>query len=246
MEAIETNLITGLPEGYTSRPTVPEDAEFVAKILEAEARTIGQTRQYIADEIRDDWKSPNFVLADSSQSVVDSDGTVIGFVTVWDTDKTPVHPHVSFAIHPDHTSKSLGLAMLAWGEERAKQVIDRCPPGSRISMRSGTNDKHEARKAILEAYDMKQIRYFFRMLINLDEAPPKPQLPEGYSIRTATMPDELEAIVQAERDGFKDHWGYVEQPFEDAERQAEKVYWQRGDDESDNLAIANLAFQRHT
>ncbi|MCA9884398.1 MAG: GNAT family N-acetyltransferase [Anaerolineae bacterium] len=214
MEATKTSLIVDLPEGYSSRITTPDDAEAFAKILEADSLSIGITRKFDADEIRDDWTSPDFVLEESARSVLDSTGNLVGIVTVWDTGRPPVHPFLSLVIHPDHMQSGVGEAMLAWGEERAKLAIDRCPPGSRVSIRSNANDLHETRKAMLEAFGMEKVRYFFRMLINMDEAPPAPQLPDGYIIRPIQYPEELEKTVRAVMDAFKDHWGFVEEPIE--------------------------------
>lgn len=214
MEAIETSLIIDLPEGYTSRVTQPSDAEALVEILVADAKLLGKSREFDPDEIRTDWESPDFVLANSSRTVLDSQGKLVGIVTVWDTDKLPVHPFLSINIHPDHMASGIGEAMLAWGEERAKQAIDRCPPDVRISFRSNCDDMHEGRKVLLENFGMEKIRYFFRMLINMDEAPPAPKLAEGYIIRTMQYPDELAATVQAQLDAFRDHWGFVEEPLE--------------------------------
>lgn len=215
MEAIETSLITGLPAGYTSRVTQPSDAEAMVEILLADAKLLGKSRQFDPDEMRTDWESPDFVLADSSRVVLDSDGTLVAVVTVWDTSKPPVHPFLSINIHPDHMASGIGEAMLAWAEERAKQAIDRCPPEALVSMRINSDDMHETRKALLERFGMEKIRYFFRMLISMDEAPPAPQLAEGYTIRTMQYPDETADTLRAVIDAFKDHWGFVEAPFEE-------------------------------
>jgi ribosomal protein S18 acetylase RimI-like enzyme len=61
---------------------------------------------------------------------------------------------------------------------------------------------------------MQALRYFFRMTINMTEAPPSAKLPDGYSIRPMSYPDELEATIRAQVEAFKDHWGFVEEPIE--------------------------------
>ncbi|MFL7793811.1 MAG: N-acetyltransferase family protein, partial [Anaerolineae bacterium] len=49
----------------------------------------------------------------------------------------------------------------------------------------------------------------------MDGPPPGPVLPEGITIRHFRRDEEARALVHALRDAFEDHWGYVEQPFEE-------------------------------
>jgi mycothiol synthase len=39
-------------------------------------------------------------------------------------------------------------------------------------------------------------------------------LPDGLTIRPFARGQEERAIIRAVRDAFKDHWGFVERPFE--------------------------------
>ncbi|QPC82290.1 GNAT family N-acetyltransferase [Phototrophicus methaneseepsis] len=215
MQFIQQKLIQGLPAGYTSTITQPEDAEQIAKMWAAVGDYLGQTRQYDPNEIRSDWETPDYHLQESSRCVRNEDGDVVGYLNLWDNANPPLHPHVSFGIHPDHFDAGIGEPMLQWAEARARQAIDRCPPEVRVSMLMSSNLKNQPIIDTMESYGLKAIRYFFRMIINMTEAPPKPQLPEGYIIRPMKFPEELEATIRADDAGFKDHWGYMESSWED-------------------------------
>ncbi|MBZ0310602.1 MAG: GNAT family N-acetyltransferase, partial [Anaerolineae bacterium] len=52
------------------------------------------------------------------------------------------------------------------------------------------------------------------MLIEFDSAPPFQKMPDGISLRTHRHPQDLSLTYQATRDSFQDHFGYVEEPFE--------------------------------
>jgi ribosomal protein S18 acetylase RimI-like enzyme len=52
------------------------------------------------------------------------------------------------------------------------------------------------------------------MMIDLLEQPAAPQLPENITIRPMHDLDELPAIVNANQDAFRDHWGFIEQSQE--------------------------------
>lgn len=58
------------------------------------------------------------------------------------------------------------------------------------------------------------IRHSYRMRIDLTEAPPAPVWPEGITLRTFDPARDLEAVAWADREAFRDHWGFVERPFE--------------------------------
>ncbi|MFN8375517.1 MAG: GNAT family N-acetyltransferase [Anaerolineae bacterium] len=62
---------------------------------------------------------------------------------------------------------------------------------------------------------MSLIRHNLRMVIDLNEPPAAAQFPEGITVRTMVRPDDDRAVLQTIRDSFRDHWGFVETPFED-------------------------------
>lgn len=214
MEQLNLEKIAGLPVGYTSRPTTLDDAERYAEILNAEHAEINQQRAFDAESIRSDWQSPKFSLVDSSRAVLDADGYPVAFVTVWDEDDPPVHVWVSWTIDPAYWSDALALALLRWAEMRAQSAIDRCPPGTRVTLHSGAAVEHEGRQRVMQAYGMNPIRYFLHMRIDMEAVPPAPQIPDGLRIRAVRYPEELEATVETLVEAFRDHWGFIERPFD--------------------------------
>ena len=53
------------------------------------------------------------------------------------------------------------------------------------------------------------------MLIEMDAPVPEPVWTEGITLHTFNSEMDAEAVYRAEDDSFRDHFGYVEQPFED-------------------------------
>jgi ribosomal protein S18 acetylase RimI-like enzyme len=63
---------------------------------------------------------------------------------------------------------------------------------------------------------MNRIRYAFRMKIEFNGAPPIPIWAEGIIVRSAARSKEdIETITRIDVESFRDHFGYIEQPFED-------------------------------
>jgi ribosomal protein S18 acetylase RimI-like enzyme len=91
---------------------------------------------------------------------------------------------------------------------------------------------------IYKAFGMELIRHSFRMLIEMEQAPPRPILPQGITIRAVTDPErEIETICRLDTEAFRDHFGYIEQPFE--EELALFENWLKNDE---NLSDPSLWF----
>ena len=64
------------------------------------------------------------------------------------------------------------------------------------------------------ALDSVSFAISYRMRIELTEAPPAPVWPEGITLRPFDPERDLEAVAWADRESFRDHWGWTERPFE--------------------------------
>ncbi len=53
------------------------------------------------------------------------------------------------------------------------------------------------------------------MLINMDAPVPEPEFPAGITLRTFNPETDAEAVYRADNDAFRDHFGFIEMPFEE-------------------------------
>lgn len=203
-----------LPTGYSTRPLTLDDAEAYAHLEIATLAAKGVVETADPDTVRSDWQSPDFDLATAGIGLLAPDGTLVGAATVWDTLQPPVQPRLSWMVHPDHADRGLEQYLIAWSENRAHQALDRCPPNARFTYRMVSKAGYTPRETILSAHGYEATRYWLRMVIEMHDAPPAPALPAGFHIRPYHHPDEFAAMVRALDEGFKDHWGHVDQPFE--------------------------------
>jgi hypothetical protein len=58
-------------------------------------------------------------------------------------------------------------------------------------------------------------RHSLRMVLEIYGRPELPVWPEGLTVRSMQAGREERAVVEAVRDAFRDHWGFVESPFEE-------------------------------
>jgi GNAT superfamily N-acetyltransferase len=189
-----------LPDGLTSRPLTVADTRAVYEVMAAQQQhDIGSVEIEEAD-IVGDWQRPSFDVAASTVGVFDGERLVAyGEVTdPWRADA---------AVHPDYRGRGLGTAVAAWIRDLARSR------GSEII--GMPNPQGSAGDRLLE-----ELGYFVRweswvlQLAPGREIAAQP-LPQGYSIRTATTPDDHRAAHDVIEDAFLEWAERDRQPFED-------------------------------
>jgi mycothiol synthase len=211
---LEKTLLEQVESEFVVRPPNMDDLEAVVDLCNAAAIKMTGQGDTLLDEMRSDWTSPTFNVETACRLVLNGQGKPVGYIEVWDTDDLPVDIWISGRVHPEYEGLGIGTFLLEWAEDRAHQAIDRVPDGLRVAIRAGTNSTYRPALALLQHNGMTLVRHFYTMTIELDQPPPAPVLPSGITIRTMRGEEELADIVRADRDAFQDHWGYVDQPFE--------------------------------
>ncbi len=216
-------------QNYVYRPARMEDAESVTELFNlCSLKDIGAA-QFLVEDNRSWWQSPGFNLEADTHVVLTPDGTPVGYADLWD-----VEPHVRLfgwaRVHPDYRCNGIGTHLAQWLEARARESIPKAPAGARVVLLQETLAHDEVAQSLLREQGYRRVRYFFRMAIELDTSPPAPVLPEGITIRPFIRGEER-ALIEAQRAAFKDHWGCVEQPFE--EEFARWMHWIDSDPDFD-------------
>lgn len=203
-----------LPAPFTGRPGRPDDLPALVELLNAHDQHYLGFGTVTLDEMHNEWTSPGFDPARDARLVFTPDGQLVGHIEVWHGEEPPVHPHIWGHVHPAWEGCGIGRALLAWAEQHARSQIDRCPPDARVALRTHKDSRQQPARKLLEANGYRLIRHYFRMRIEMDAPPPAPRWPEGIRLRQADPERELEAIYRTDQDAFRDHFGFLEQPFE--------------------------------
>jgi mycothiol synthase len=168
-----------------------------------------------AEQLQNRLGTPGLSLEADTRLVLSPKGEVVGTGTVLDLAEPHVQVESAGAVHPAHTGKGIGSAILSWIEERAREAIPKAPPDARVSLHQGADEREKASRALLERHGFRAIRHFWRMVIAMDAPPPTALWPEGIHVRTIDPKADLRRAYLAIRDAFKDHWGFVEGPVEE-------------------------------
>lgn len=204
-----------LPAGFTARPAAMADLETAVSLMNACSQNmVGQDEHNVADT-KTEWSQEKFNLDTNTHLVFSPEGKLVGYLEIWDTRTVPVHPWVWARVHPEFEGLGIGTYLLQYGEERVQLALDRIPADAQLSMRCGCMSTHEPTKQLFTDFGMEPIRYFWTMLIDIEQPPAFPELPEGITIHTFADKNDLVKVMRAVDEAFKDHWGYVSEPEEE-------------------------------
>jgi mycothiol synthase len=203
-----------LAVGFTIRPATLDDLEAGVELFNICSLDFMGEVEVRLEDLRRGWALERFDPEQSTRMVFSPHGKPVGHIEVWDLDCPPVDIWVWGRVHPGWEGRGIGTAMMNWARDRARLAIVDCPDQVRIVMRSGAFSTHTSGLKLLQDQGMKLIRHNYRMSIELGQPIPDPAWPEGIMLRPYDHARDSRAVYRAETEALRDHWGYVDQPFE--------------------------------
>ena len=204
-----------LPAGFEMRPATMEDVETAVRVMNAWSKQVIGREKFILEEVRREWGEPGYNLERDSRLVVDPKGQVVGFQEVFD----PGHPHVRIycwgVVDPEFTGLGLESQLLSWAEERARQSVGEAPRNARVALVTHCLSSQTDSVELLRSKGFDFQRHSLRMVLEISGRPELPVWPAGLTVRSMKAGKEERAVVEAVREAFRDHWGFVESPFEE-------------------------------
>jgi mycothiol synthase len=198
---------------FTLRPATPADLPAAVALFNRASRAVTGRDDVTLEEQRTEWSDPILSLRDDTRVAVTPDGAMIGCVEVWNSAPF-VQAWVLGRVEPSLRGQGIGTALMAWAEERVRARIAQAPPDARVVMRASALASDEPGVALLRGAGFQPVRHFWTMRRELDTPPPAPVWPAGIVVR-GMQPGEEPAMLRADIDAFRDHYGFVERPFED-------------------------------
>jgi GNAT superfamily N-acetyltransferase len=192
------------PEGFRVRPATVEDAPAINELVIAADVAVQGWSDSTAVELVDWWRLTDLA---ANSWVVEDDllaayGVVISYGESAETDGF---------VHPDKAGLGLGSWLLRRGEDRVREL------GYAAVLTWCLAPDIDAR-VLFERSGYREVRRFYRMLVEHEAEPPPAEWPEGFRV-TTFEPGDARAFHAALSEAFAEEWNFAPQPFEEwAER----------------------------
>ncbi len=206
---------THLDPSLTLRSARWEDVNAVAKLSHDVAKMEGDASFVLtAEELANEWKNEGFSVERDVFVVETQDGRIVGSEEFYN-ENGHYKLKADGCVHPEFRGQGIGTSLLEKIVERAQAEAKLAEPDMRVFIQSTFNNKDEAGHALLRAEGYFPIRYFWRMEIKLQEAPPVVTFPDGIELRPFVKDEHAIAVWQADNEAFRDHWGSHDASYEE-------------------------------
>jgi len=205
---------TYLDSTLTLRPARWSDVEAVAKLTHDVAAMEGDALFVMtADELANAWKEDGFNVERDVFIVETRDGRMVGSEEFYSEDGRR-KLRADGCVHPEFRGMGIGSALLEKMDERAQVELELAEPDGRVVIQSMFNNKDKTGHDLLRNHGYSPVRYFWRMEIQLHEAPETAIFPDGIELRPFIKEEHASAVWEADNEIFHDHWGSHEWTLE--------------------------------
>ena len=215
-QSLEQIRNTSLPEGFTVRAATLNDVEQAMALFNRWSRAvIGRDEFTHISSILDEWLASGADLAEDVRLVFAPNGELAGYIEVWNNTKSITHLELWGRLDPEYEDLGIGTWMLLWAEQHALQALPTVPAELRFAPQVGTYRQAVKAKKLFQDMGYQHFRSLYHMLIDMDAPVPAAKFPDGIALRIYNPETDAEAVYRAEKEAFRDHFGFVEEPFDE-------------------------------
>ena len=203
-----------IPEGYTVRGATMDDIPACAELFNSWAEKELGHRELSEEELHTEWSLDEFIPEQDTRIIFSPDGTLVAYVEAWVRNSPPVKPWIWARVHPEYYGLGLGTELTRWAESYSLRVLDVLSPDVRVTNELGVDHRVKPALELFKNLGYSHIRSFYQMRIKMDSPPPAPRWPDEIVLKPFDAEHDLEAVYQAMIDSFRDHYGFIEEPFD--------------------------------
>jgi len=198
-----------LPVGFAFRAPIQDDLDAVADVLLADQTADGVEPTIDAHFLRQIWSRPDFDLATDAWVVTHGDGSIVAYGQVRLDEPDLVGSWG--VVHPDYRGRGIGTALLDRIETRASELLAGAPSPR---FRQAINEADHAAAGMLRNRNLRPIRHFWHMQVDLDGPIEPGPAPDGIEIAEIEPSEDLRAIHRIIETAFAEDPGHHPEPFD--------------------------------
>jgi mycothiol synthase len=188
-----------------------EDYAAMAAVIEGSKGTDGIERTSTVEDVARSYRHLTNCDPDQDVLMVEVEGQVAGYGRVWweqQLDGIQLYSHFAFLL-PAWRGTGIRRSMVHHNERRLRQIATGRPPADQRLFDAWAVETETDWNRLLLEEGYEPVRYEFDMVRPDLEAIPDLPLPQGIEVRPV-QEDQHEAIWEASREAFRDHWGETE------------------------------------
>jgi ribosomal protein S18 acetylase RimI-like enzyme len=212
-----TFVTLSVPGDHTARPAQRDDAEAVLALIQARTQALIGEVDFTLGDLLEEWDDPDLDLERDTRVVCTFDGRLIAYTSIWSKGRESL-PIIGVDMHPDEWARDAVTEpyLLAWAEARALENLAGLAPKLRLGLRIYSNAGDTRFGRLLNDAGFEPLRHSLQMIKAFDAPPVAPIWPDGFSWRAAQRDDDPVPAFEAFRDAWRDHFGHVPRPYEEA------------------------------
>jgi mycothiol synthase len=141
------------------------------------------------------------------------DGRIVGF-DQFDNQYGHAILEAEGYVHPRFKGRGIGTSLLRMMEKRAFKEMSLAEPEVRIALRSPINNRDQTAHELHKKEGYSPLRYYWRMQIDLTAPPAPANFPDGIELRPFVKEEHAHAVLDAQNESFRDHWGNHDETYE--------------------------------
>jgi mycothiol synthase len=189
------------PDGFSVRPATVDDAPAINELVNAADTAVQGWSESSEGELLGWWRMID--LEHNSWVLLEGEEVAAYAVGFAHADMLELDGFV----HPEQRGRGLGAWLVARAEGRARELGKQ-----RLLAFSLAGDNRAHR--LFEQFGMRDLRRYYRMMIDLESEPAPPRWAAGLHVGTFE-PEDAKAFHDALREAFEDEWNFVRMPFEE-------------------------------
>jgi mycothiol synthase len=189
------------PDGLSLRPATVDDAAAIDELITAADIAVQGWSESSIGDVLQWWRMMDL---EHNSWVLHDNGAIAAYAVAF------VHGNVlelDGFVHPEHQRQGLGVWLVTRSEERAREL-------ELSNLQAWSLAADSRAHCLFEQCGMRELRRFYRMMIDFDGPPPEPEWPEGLEVETF-KPEDARAFHAAMGEAFADEWNFVAMPFEE-------------------------------
>ena len=202
-----------LPQGLTMRPPTLDDLEIVHELTLANDLELRGEEDMTLEDLRTYWTAPDHDLVRDERLVFDGDGRLLA--SLYTDQEKYAKFFIDVLVRPGYSDPRVGDYLFELGESWARERMAQAEPGVRVTVNAWAPSNDRASLERFARLGLKEVRRYWQMEIEMDEAPAAPVWPEGTELRPFVPERDARAVFETIDEVFSDHWGHMPGNFDE-------------------------------